>query len=93
LPQGKVLNKWQDGYSRLCAADAALAVAQYRLQHDGKLPVSLDELVPEFLEAVPVEPQSGQPFELIATPDGYGIGRGTAVFKVRLNTPQREDAE
>jgi len=87
LPQGKVVNKWQDGYSRLRAADAALAVAQYRLQHDGKLPASLGELAPHVLEAVPIEPQSGQPFELIVTPDGYGIGRGTPVFNVKLPRP------
>jgi hypothetical protein len=64
-----------------------LAVAQYRLQHDGQLPASLDELVPELLAAVPVEPQSGQPFELIVTADGYGIGRGTPVFNVKLPRP------
>jgi hypothetical protein len=84
---GTWLEKWAELHGRLHAADAALAVAQYRLQHDGKLPASLDELVPEFLEAVPIEPQSGQPFELIVTLDGYGIGRGTAVFNVKL--PQR----
>jgi hypothetical protein len=81
---GTWLEKWAELHGRLHAADAALAVAQYRLQHDGKLPASLDELVPEFLEAVPAEPQSGQPFELIVTADGYGIGRGTAVFNVKL---------
>jgi hypothetical protein len=75
------------------AADAALAVTQYRLQHDGKLPASIEELVPEFLEAVPAEPQSGQPFELIVTTDGYGIGRGTPVFKFRLNSPAKEEPE
>ena len=60
---------------------------RYRLQHDGKLPASLDELVPEFLEAVPVEPQSGKAFELIVTADGYGIGRGTPVFTVKVKQP------
>ena len=82
---GTWFEKWADLHLRLRAADAALAVAQYRLQQEGKLPASLDELVPEFLEAVPIEPHSGQPFELIVTPDGYGIGRGTPVFKVKVN--------
>ena len=71
--------------SKLRVADAALAVAQYRLQHEGKLSASLDELVPKFLETVPIEPQSGRPVELIVTADGYGIGRGTPVFSVKLN--------
>jgi hypothetical protein len=86
-PRMSQLQKLVEAHARLRGAAAALAVAQYRLQHDGKLPASLDELVPEFLEAVPAEPQSGQPFELLVTADGYGIGRGTAVFNVKL--PQR----
>jgi hypothetical protein len=90
---GKVVEHHVARQSKLLAADAALAVAQYRLQHDGKLPASIEELVPEFLEAVPAEPQSGQPFELIVTADGYGIGRGTPVFKVRLNSPAKEEPE
>jgi len=81
----KLLAKEPRNQAALLAADAALAVAQYRLQDEGKLPASLDELVPEFLEAVPIEPQSGQSFELIVSSDGYGIGRGTPVFKVKLN--------
>lgn len=84
--QTKQLQKWVSTHARLRAADAALAVAQYRVQHEGRLPDSLDSLVPEFLEAMPVEPQSGKPFELIVTSDGYGIGRGTPVFSVKLKT-------
>jgi hypothetical protein len=82
---GSQLSNWVGLQSGLRAADAALGVARYRLQHDGKLPASLDELVPAYLEVVPVEPQSGKPFELIVTSDGYGIGRGTPVFSVKLN--------
>jgi len=89
----RVISKHIEMHAKLRAAHAALAVAQYRLQHDGKLPASLDELVPELLAAVPIEPRSGQPFELIVTADGFGIGRGTPVFKVQLNTPKREDSE
>lgn len=81
---GNYAHRFVEIYGETVAADAALAVAQYRLQHDAKLPASLDELVPEFLEAVPIEPQSGKPFELIVTTDGYGIGRGTSVFSVKL---------
>lgn len=86
----KILVKELRSQTSLSAAEAILAVAQYRLQHDGKLPGSLGELVPEFLEAVPVEPQSDKPFELIVTADGYGIGRGTPVFTVKLNGARQE---
>ena len=89
---GKFLQRPIENHARLRAADAALAVTQYRLQHGGQLPTSLDVLVPEFLEAVPIDPQSGKPFELIVTPDGYGIGRGTPVFTVKLNPQSRERA-
>ena len=80
----KIISKNLEMHAKLRATYAALAVAQYRLQHGGQLPVSLDDLVPAFLEAVPVEPQSDKPFELIVTADGYGIGRGAPVFKVKL---------
>lgn len=82
----KIQKRSVETQMKLSVADAALAVAQYRLQHDARLPASLDELVPDFLETVPVEPQSGKPFELIVTPDGYGIGRGTPVFSVKLKS-------
>jgi len=38
---------------------AAIAVERFRLAH-GKLPKSLDQLVPEFLEAVPMDPFTGK---------------------------------
>ncbi len=87
---GSQLSNWVGLQSGLRAADAALSVAQYRLAHEGTLPAALDELVPEFLEAVPVEPQSGKRFELIITTDGYGVGRGTPVFSVKLNGARQE---
>lgn len=86
----KILSKMIFLDGRLGAADAALAAAQYQLQHEGKLPASLDELVPELLDAVPIESRTGKPFELIKTGDGFGIGCGVPVFKVRLNGARRE---
>jgi len=79
-----------ENHGLLRAADAALAVERYRRGHTGKLPESLDALVPEFLEAVPVEPRSDKPFELIKTADGFGIGRGTPVFKVLSSEVRQE---
>lgn len=89
-PYKPILTKVVAYHGRLIAADAALAVAQYRLQHEGRMPDSLDELVPEYLDVVPLEPKTGKPFALIKTADGFGIGRGTPVFKVRLNAARRE---
>ncbi len=48
---------------------AATAVARYRLQH-GRLPPALDELVPEFLDAVPLNPRTGKALVYICSEDG-----------------------
>jgi hypothetical protein len=39
---------------------AAVAAERYRRRH-GQLPENLEQLVPEFLSAVPLDPQDGQP--------------------------------
>ena len=59
------------------AADAAIAIERYRREH-GKLPEKLDELVPEFLPRVPIDPYDGQPLRYLVDEDGcriYSIGR------------------
>lgn len=47
-----------DTWTRL--AVTAIALKRHELRH-GALPESLDSLVPEFLEAVPIDPMDGQP--------------------------------
>ncbi|MBI3860335.1 MAG: hypothetical protein HY290_00410 [Planctomycetia bacterium] len=58
-------------------ADAALAAERYRRQH-GKLPESLEQLVPEFLPSVPVDPFSNEPLKILLTAGElriYSVGR------------------
>jgi hypothetical protein len=45
-------------------ADVGVAMTRYRFDH-GKLPTRLGELVPEYLEAVPLDPFDGQPLRLV----------------------------
>jgi hypothetical protein len=78
----KFLSRHLEELARVTAAEAALAVVQFRLRNDGELPDSLEILVPEILDEVPLEPRSGNPFELIVTSKGFGIGRGTPLIKV-----------
>jgi len=52
------------------ATDAAIACERYRRRH-GKLPQSLEELVPEFLPKVPSDPFDGEPLRYAVTGDGY----------------------
>ncbi len=50
--------------------DIALAIAQWQAAGGGPgLPATLDELVPEFLDGIPIDPFSGRPF-------GYAAVRG-----------------
>ncbi len=51
----------------------AIAVERYRLGHQGTLPASLAQLVPEFIKAVPADPFDGQPIRYIRQPKGYVI--------------------
>lgn len=57
-------------------ARTALALTAYRQKH-GRFPERLDQLVPEFLRAVPVDPFDGQPLRLRRAGDNllvYSIG-------------------
>jgi len=59
----------------LCAA-AALAVERYRLAR-GHWPERLEDLVPDYLAAVPADPFDGRPLRLRRLPDGivvYSVG-------------------
>jgi hypothetical protein len=60
---------------RICA-ETALAVAQF-WQQTGKLPDSLDELVPNLLDTLPLDPFDGQPLRYAAASNGcriYSVG-------------------
>jgi len=52
---------------RLCAA--AVAIERFRLDHDGALPQSVDELYPLYLKTIPVDPVTGVPL-IIDPADG-----------------------
>ena len=58
-------------------AMTALAVERYRRDHDGVAPSSLEEIVPRYLDAVPIDPRSGKPLRYITRADRfivYSIG-------------------
>lgn len=62
--------------AKLAAATVALAAKRYQLAH-GALPDRLDQLVPEFLEAVPRDPYDAQPLRYRRTEGGgliYSVG-------------------
>jgi hypothetical protein len=47
-----------------------LAAARYRVDHGAK-PSTLHELVPDYLETLPIDPYSNDSFEYSLTPHGY----------------------
>lgn len=58
--------------AELRTARVALAVERYRL-HSGDLPGALDELVPEYLSAVPLDPFDGQGLRYRVLNPGYVV--------------------
>jgi hypothetical protein len=59
-------------YARRRAALGALAVERYRLRH-GELPETLDDCVPAFLDAVPLDPHTGDPIRYQVEPDRFTV--------------------
>ncbi len=66
------LSKMEDAARRadgnLRCLIAALAVERYRRKHD-RWPDTLEQLVPEFLPAVPLDPEDGKPLRFHRRPD------------------------
>lgn len=58
------------GLAQIRATQTVLAVERYRLAK-GKLPTSLDDLMPQFLPAIPEDPFDGQPLRYQLLPRGY----------------------
>ena len=56
--------------ARIHMARAALAVERYRLKHR-QLPANLDQLVPQFIPAVPPDPFDGKPLRYKPADKGY----------------------
>lgn len=58
-------------------ADTSIAIEQFR-RANGSLPLTLAELVPEFLPAVPIDSMDGNPLRYVVNDDGYmlySVGR------------------
>lgn len=73
LPSPRIFLKREAEYaSNLRVATTALGVERFRLAH-GELPAKLDELVPQFLPAVPADPFDGQPLRYRRRAKGYVV--------------------
>ncbi len=83
----------------LRCAQTAMAVERWRLAHAGALPGSLNELVPQYLSAVPEDPWDDQPLKYHPRSPGYvvyGVGLdgtddGGTEWGPSLNQPEGWD--
>lgn len=62
-----------DGIAYLRTDRAAIAVERWRLAHNGRIPDSLNQLVPDFLPAVPTDPFDGKPLRYKKLAHGYVV--------------------
>ena len=62
-----------DHTARIRVAQTALAVERFRRAHNESLPASLGELVPAYLNAVPLDPIDGQKLRFKKLAKGYVI--------------------
>ena len=73
----RVVNKAMRAETQRSTATCAIALKRYSLRN-GKLPASLDALVPEFLPSVPIDYMDGKPMKYHLNTDGtftlYSIG-------------------
>lgn len=79
----KALLKEADCLTAIAAADAALAVEAWRAGHEGRIPDSLTDLVPEFFPEAPVDPATEKPLSIVPTATGYAIHGSGPPFTVR----------
>jgi hypothetical protein len=59
--------------ARIRTSQTALAVERFRLAHSGKLPASLNDLVPAYLSSLPCDPFDGQPLRYKGLAPGYVV--------------------
>lgn len=55
------------------AAQAAIAIERFRRAHDERLPATLEVLVPQFVDAVPLDPFTEQPVRYRQRGSGYVV--------------------
>ncbi len=73
---GAIMEKGTKAEARRDAARLGLALYAYRARN-GKFPAKLDDLAPEFIESVPLNPYDGEPMKVQRTERGmtiYSVG-------------------
>ncbi len=69
----QALNRADEHAARMRVAETALAVERFRISHSGALPDKLADLVPAYLQAVPVDPYDSKPLRYKRLPHGFVV--------------------
>jgi hypothetical protein len=69
----KAAQKFAAVEARRRSALTAIAVEKYRLEHQGRLPSDLDELIPRYMERVPGDPFDGQALRFRPLEKGFVV--------------------
>ena len=69
----QVIVRAVDYTARMRVVEAALGVERFRWAHSGALPTQLADLVPDVVEAVPIDPYDAQPLRYKKLPLGYVV--------------------
>jgi hypothetical protein len=67
------INGIAEALARARASITAVAVARYRHHHAGNLPSSLQQLIPDYLPAPPIDPYSGAALSYRHDASGFRI--------------------
>jgi hypothetical protein len=69
----KTLDRATEHSARMRVVETALGVERFRLAHSGALPDRLDQIAPQFLPAVRLDPYDSQPLRYKKLPRGYVV--------------------
>ena len=78
--------------ARLRCTEVALAIERFRLDHEGALPATLQELTPKYLLQIPVDPFDESPLQYEHLPShGYRVFSSGATAERRALAKQAEE--
>jgi hypothetical protein len=80
----KFINQHNSSVTRLRFTIIKLGLSGYRAEH-GKLPAKLDDLVPEWLPAIPLDPKSKLPLAYRVDDDGFSLSTGAPKEREQSN--------
>jgi hypothetical protein len=92
---GQAITSFARGAAKRDTADVAIAAELYRRRH-GTWPETLEQLVPEYLQAVPIDPFHNQPLKMVSTAKEfkvYSVGKDGTDDHGNLTTDDKPNTD